>query len=57
MPLEWQYYIDIRATHKDPIKAAAWETSARDLVLKIAKTDTGRVLLSALKYHARWVAI
>ncbi len=57
MAYEWQYFIDIRATHKDPVKGAAWETAVRDMVMKIAKSDSGKVLLNSLKFHGRWVVI
>ncbi|MCC6536673.1 MAG: hypothetical protein IT162_03925 [Bryobacterales bacterium] len=57
MPMEWQYYIDIRGTHKDAAKAAAWEASIRALLQKIAKTGSGQAVLNSLRFHARWVVI
>jgi hypothetical protein len=58
MALEWSYYMDIRpAWWADSGQASSYTASVREQLLKIAKVDTGKVLLSALRYWGKWIVI
>ena len=57
MGLEWNYMLDLRPTWVNTTQAANWEASVRRHITWIAKTHSGRTVLSAIKFYGKWVPI
>jgi hypothetical protein len=57
MSFEWHYMIDFRSIWPEGSQSNAWEATSREHLRWIFLTDTGKLLLKAIRHYGKWVVV